>query len=265
MRRLSSLLLASLTLTVAVPATAQLVPDAPSARRGTGTGRIIGLVKDIGGRPLVNAEAVLLGRDRAVASAADGHFAFDGMAAGDYMVLVRAIGHAPVLLSLTLNEGEVYDLRADLEQLPYQLPELEARSRAGFGAETRYADLEARLRRGQSRVLTNDYLRRFPNLDQAVALAAQVRFIRNTAAGVGGSADPWRNALAAATPDALTADPTQRNQLMVSLNGGMPTPAVTLADYRPGQIEALEFVAPEAVQQQWPWLPFGAGVIVVWL
>jgi len=83
-------------------------------------GTVAGVVVDTAGRAIDSA-TVLLGATRAVVSAANGAFRFDGVRPGRYDIVARRIGLLPQRQSVVVRDSGVF-VRFALSRLPQSLP-----------------------------------------------------------------------------------------------------------------------------------------------
>lgn len=223
---------------------------------------------------LADADVLVLGPERTARTSPTGTFRIESLAAGDYMVLVRRIGYAPALFSVTVTPKSDNQIKVELEASATSLPELTV---TGAG---RYAAMARRLREGHSLVLSSDRVARFPSVRSALDLEIPARYMRGAS------------------------EQTGRGCLIYVINGGMPSAGAplnqvseamallpngpssfgysqaTLEYRRPGaalvptlepsqiptsSLTAVEFIPPEYVQADYPQVRPGCAVVQLWL
>ena len=263
-------LLLALALAAGLGAAPPLTAQKPPAH-------IRGVVKDTESRPLEGATIEVLGEKIRSQSNADGAFRIDSVPAGRYWLTIRRIGYIPLQLTMTLDPDSTRDLPIEMERKPTRLSEIAVTGDAM--SKYRYQDFYWRSKTAFGRFLTRDDLaktRAFDLIDVVQRyLPGRTRFVLEqrswfdpspglgnvSYAGTGafgslngfGSREPFSN---------LNCAPA------TSINGGMPWPGASLADFQLDDVEAVE------VYRKSNWVPIGfdvsgrttgCGLVVLWL
>lgn len=223
---------------------------------------------------LADADVLVLGPERKARTSPTGAFRIDGLATGDYMVLVRRIGYAPALFSVTVAPKGDNQIRVELEASATSLPELTV---TGTG---RFADMARRLREGHSLVLSSDRVARFSSVRAALDLEVPVRFMS------GASDQTGRGCLVYMINGGMPGAGAELNQIgeTLALRPSGPTSfgysQATLEYRRPGSalvpttepsriptsaLTAVEFIPPEFVPADYPQVRPGCAVVQLWL
>ena len=100
------------------------VASIPSIAAAQATGRISGQVTDAaGGRPVPDAQVVVIGADRGAVTNADGRYRIENVAPGTYQLRTRRIGYSIETSSVTVPAGEVV-VNTAIRAAPTQLNEV---------------------------------------------------------------------------------------------------------------------------------------------
>ena len=83
------------------------------------SGSISGKVSDVlnNGEPILFANVALKNTDFAVQSNLHGNFAFEDVAAGEYILVVSSLGYENFETKVIVNAGEINSVKADLKTL----------------------------------------------------------------------------------------------------------------------------------------------------
>ena len=129
-----------------------LSPAPLAAQSGTAalTGRLLDHVSH---EPLSRAKITLLGVGREASSDSVGRFTQTGLAAGTYVVQVRAVGYSAATWIVQLSDGEVHNQVFELEGLPVVLDSLLVERRPTF-AEARRRAFDLRRASGRGYFIT---------------------------------------------------------------------------------------------------------------
>jgi hypothetical protein len=109
--------------------------------------------------PIRDAQATLLGTTRTATSDEQGRFAHDSLAAGSYVVQVRALGYTAISLVVELAPGDVLTRVFALEPLPVQLDPITVERTPTF-AERRRRGFELRRAAGRGYFVTQAQIER---------------------------------------------------------------------------------------------------------
>jgi len=111
------------------------------------------------GSPVNGARITLVGTTKAVSADTSGHFTFDGLTPGLYVVQVSAIGFTRGIFQLQLGEGEVINQVFELAPRVYGMEPMtvEAQRRA---AGRRFEEFHQRMARGVGTFITEEDIRR---------------------------------------------------------------------------------------------------------
>jgi hypothetical protein len=131
-----------------------------TARAQQGTGAITGRLVDRESHTAIRgARIALLGTRRGFASDSEGRFVQDSLAAGNYVLQVRAIGYVGASWVLQLAAGQVRTQDFELERLPVQLDPVTVRRPPSF-SEQRRLEFERRRASGRGYFITEDDIER---------------------------------------------------------------------------------------------------------
>ncbi|MFN2317651.1 MAG: carboxypeptidase regulatory-like domain-containing protein [Gemmatimonadales bacterium] len=108
-----SLIRATIAIAAMLSGASSLVAQQPMAT-------VRGLVRDVTGRPLADAE-IVVGRRSATTGAA-GRFTLDSLSPARHLLVVRLIGYVPLRQEVDLTRGSVSDLQLELILAPAYLP-----------------------------------------------------------------------------------------------------------------------------------------------
>jgi len=111
------------------------------------------------GNPVQGARITLVGTTKAVSSDTSGHFVFDALTPGLYVVQVSAIGFTRGVFQLELGDGEVVSQVFELAPRVYGMEPMtvEAQRRA---AGRRFEEFHERMARGIGTFITEDQIRK---------------------------------------------------------------------------------------------------------
>lgn len=122
--------------------------------QGQDLGRVEGTVVDESGRPVANAQIILLeARDNPsgnhqAGTRDDGRFTLSNVPTGSWWALVRRVGHVPQRLTFDLGTGETETLAITLPSAAFVLPELAVVEQ---GVTNRLLAFSSEVRNGYSR------------------------------------------------------------------------------------------------------------------
>lgn len=122
--------------------------------QGQNQGRVQGTIVDESGRPVPNAQVILLeARDNPsgqyqAGSRDDGRFTLINVPAGSWWALVRRVGHVPQRITFDLSSGETETLAITLPSAAFMLPELAVVEQ---GVTNRLLAFSSEVRNGYSR------------------------------------------------------------------------------------------------------------------
>jgi len=106
-----------------------------------------------------SAQVTLDGTALAATTDSSGRFSFTNLAAGTFLIEVRAVGYAPASWRVSLKPHQVITHEFELELLPYELPEVVVKGRQPLSAR-RFADFERRRHAGIGAFLTQEQIER---------------------------------------------------------------------------------------------------------
>ena len=219
---------------------------------------VSGIIRDQDGRALEGASIEILGTGFRATTTAPGTYRFTGVPAGQYWLLARRSGYAPIRITATVAAGTDRELPFDLERLPRNVSELTMLADGGMSRHW-YQDFVARSHASFGSFLTRD--------DIVADSGDLVRIAQRHLPGrsrytleqrLGSGFIPARGRLARLANANCTP--------AVSFNGARPEPGLSVADFDRDQVEALEIyprgnrVPTEFAYSQ----RTGCGLIVVW-
>ncbi len=145
-------------LTVMLGLGAAAPPPSLAAQDLAPSGGIIGKVLDQQSQlPLTGATVSLLGTRLQTATDSGGRFTHAGLAAGTYLLEVRAIGYGVTSWLLRLRDGEVVDYIFEVAPLGVDLDPVVVEGRPSF-ASRRLREFEERRRGGRGVFITEDQI-----------------------------------------------------------------------------------------------------------
>lgn len=122
--------------------------------QGQDRGRVQGTVVDESGRPLPNAQVILLearnnpSGNHQAGTRDDGRFTLTNVPTGTWWALVRRVGHVPQRVTFELDKGETETLALTLPSAAFMLPELAVVEQ---GVTNRLLAFSSEVRNGYSR------------------------------------------------------------------------------------------------------------------
>ncbi|MDX2192431.1 MAG: carboxypeptidase-like regulatory domain-containing protein [Gemmatimonadales bacterium] len=259
----------AILVTLAGPLAAQQAVEQPAPPPPTGL--VVGTVMDPAGRPIPDAEVFILSSGSVRRTDASGRFALRLPAGLGALLRVRKIGYAPAQFSVTLAPGERRDYGFRLDAYTArELPDIDVVARSGFTDGPAIREMAARLRRGESKLLSRDDLERF--LDWGAAFEFRLRgFLPYTPRSglildpvvqphpFPQRLDPFRR------PAPVSTAVTQTDCWMVSLRGDFAMQGARLEEFSPAQMEAVELIPMGAATTAIAGVQHdGCGVAVLW-
>jgi TonB-linked SusC/RagA family outer membrane protein len=102
-----------------------IVAGLPSIAVAQATGRITGQVTDAaGGRPVPDAQVVVIGADRGAVTNSDGRYRIENVPAGTHQLRTRKIGYSIKLSSVSVPDGGELVVNTSIQAAPTQLNEV---------------------------------------------------------------------------------------------------------------------------------------------
>ncbi|MDX2192429.1 MAG: carboxypeptidase regulatory-like domain-containing protein [Gemmatimonadales bacterium] len=255
-------------------------------------GHAKGRVVDRTGRPIPQAEVRMLSAPKASFTDADGHFAVPNLPAGEHIALIRRIGFRPVTISFSIEDGSVREWEVQLNSVGPDLPELVTIAERLAPLRREHQEMNDRLRRGSSRMISRDVLRRFANIGDAIAYQVGQRINRGF-----GTIDPRQlldqneitQAARALAPRVGARQVTQMSMgfgeatvmggsvrsfgssgwtdiqcVYTSVNGDQPNNIADFREMNAFHIEAVEVVPVWNVADEFPGVPVSCMVVIIW-
>lgn len=237
-----------------------------------------GLVRTADGVGLEGASVEILGTRFKQTTRAAGAYRFDDVPAGRYWIAVRRIGYSPLRITITLADADRRNLAFEMDHLPVNLSELKVIAQGGMSSE-RYQDFWSRAHSAFGKFLTRDDITSAPGGDlislvqqhlpgkSRLALEQRLEFAGASPASLAGGyyvVDDGSHRSAGQSLTTLT-DPDCTP--LLSINGGSPSPGISLADFDRDALEAIE------IYRRGKWVPTeftlratsGCGLVVLWL
>lgn len=262
MRRISARVLFSLVAPLAIGA---LAPPARAQERTTLT--LSGSVKDPVGRPIAQAEVVVVGTDRVARTTDAGTFRLDSVPPGRRWVAVRRLGFEPARYALTLERAQDRSLAVELSPLPQSLPPMVVEARSGFSG--RYADFYRRQRSQWGYFITHDDLARERPARLGWMVQRYLPFTDPQSMDEPPFLGPYGfGAWPAASRGLGRASYNRLCPPAVSVNGAPPSAGWAVNDFYPGDVEAVEVYRGDYSRVPIEYSSYpgtGCGLVVVWL
>jgi hypothetical protein len=129
-------------------------PASPT-KRAAAPGTVDGLVTDTTLVPLAGATISIVGANIQVATGANGRFRILQVPSGEYTVVVRRLGFAPVWATLQMNEADTLRLSFALERVASELDTVKV---TGKRSSLRMAEFEERRKLGFGQFMTLDQI-----------------------------------------------------------------------------------------------------------
>jgi hypothetical protein len=220
---------------------------------------------NLGTEPLVDAEIVFREASRSARSGPDGRFIFSGLAAGEYNVIVRHPGFAPITGKVRLAAGDTitYPSPFDLVREKQELMPVEIRGRADF---PQLRAFETRRATTNGRFLTAADIHKTGSVSLASIILTKIP-------GFQVVQHPSGSGSALASRRGGVPDASGRNSCYTAvwLNGQLfyspeksAVPVPHLEDFELEEIGALEFYRTSEVPPELQFQSGNCGVIVLW-
>jgi hypothetical protein len=234
---------------------------------------ITGMFIDGAGIPIGGAEVFLDDSQTPVVTGPTGRFRLGHADVGSHWVFARRIGYSPQRRSITVRKDSSRELVFQLEQLPFELPELETRALSGY-AEKRMRDFWFRSRSSWGRAATRDdlersgapllssYLRRWYPAAPLTHWEVDNYYLGSAGAGSFRGVNRFGSNRRIGSSSMFTRCPPA-----ISINGNPPQLYGSVDDYDISWVEAVEAYRPGMS------MPFefqmyngtGCGLVVIWL
>ena len=241
-------------LTLLVMLLAGVVPAAQAqrasaARAQRATASISGQLVEKGtGAPVLGARITIVGTNIATTSDSAGHFAYDRLLPGLYVIQARAIGYTAAVWQLALAPDEALDRVFELAPVTYTLEpiDVEARPRA---RSRHFEEFQWRMSRGAGTFITRDQIVR-RNARTVTDMLRIVRGVRTECSG---------------TDCVIRMSGASRSCLPEYFLDGLPSSAYIAGGIPPLDIEGIELYRGAAeTPAEFGGSNAGCGVIAIW-
>lgn len=226
----------------ALPAAGDTGQRAPTARSGSRTAVVAGVVVDPLGKPVSDAVVDVLGTGQTTTTRSDGNFIFPAVPRGSYVIRVRHLGFVPQTVQVAVRAGERHELAVRLRALAHGITVLDsvgvfARADAAwraFGERQRIHSVRA------VTLLRNELanLGKLP-LDQALVFTRAAMFMHDL------PAMHMQTSLLGTPPTHTPPPPDDEPRSCILINGRDPR-WTWLGLYTADEVKAIEVYLPDA-------------------